>query len=76
MEIILGMKKSVINDDYSKIYLCYIPSNRNGHCFYNNIYDNSFSSVIDFENIVWGIIFLQIFIILNPLRNIYFHGEE
>jgi len=52
MEIILGMKKSVINDDYSKIYLCYIPSNRNGHCFYNNIYDNSFSSVIDFENIV------------------------
>ena len=48
----LCMKKSVINDDYSKIYLCYIPSNRNGHCFYNNIYDNSFSSIIDFENIV------------------------
>ena len=40
--------KSVINDDYSKIYVCYSPGNGNGHCFYYNINDNSFSSVIDF----------------------------
>ena len=39
--------KSVINDDYSKIYVCYSPGNGNGHCFYYNINDNSFSSIID-----------------------------
>ena len=40
--------RSVINDDYSKIYICYTPGNGNGHCFYYNINDNVFSSVIDF----------------------------
>ena len=40
--------KSVINDDYSKIYVCYTSGNGVGNCFYYNINNNAFSSVIEF----------------------------
>ena len=34
---------SAINDDYSKIYVCYTSGLGNGNCFYYNIIDNEFS---------------------------------
>jgi hypothetical protein len=41
---------SAINDDYSKIYVCYTSGVNEGKCFYYNIRDNEFSQIYILAN--------------------------
>jgi hypothetical protein len=69
--------RSVINDDYSKIYICYTPGNGNGHCFYYNINDNTFSSIIDFgEYCMRNYFFINLYYFNFTKEYIFLSGEQ